>query len=598
MEKCEGLASIASVDFKTVDIADLTSLQLTNKLYMEGLAVHPKRTVMEEALRKFLDRQKPPPPSTTANAARKVLDIRGFNLKGTENELEKRLEFYNDGKYATDYDAMEMKQLLDTADLFGIEGVDFSTPRSTVINALRAHVPGRKRKPDIDLSKTTNEEGPAKKTAREEELELQLTIFQSKWQEELSNIRRDADEKNKGSGGGSEGGAKGTAPPSDPMTVVMQSLQHIMERQATKGGTTANEEPSSKDGKKIVAFLNGLTPADVKLGYENDPETMGHRLRRALHFDFDDSLDPGVIAFGSQVQTLRTAIVQKVMSDMSYHQGKRQFSNFVIYLLKHIGNMEEKTVPGSKEKRVVQMTDFVAADDKMETELDAYCATWNLGDIMKIKQMRLMISTALGSHLSQQSIKSMNKKEEFDNAMRQRYTGNIEFQQSNDGRGDSGSSNYIKTEMGATGGGSSMRGTSQGAGRDNREVSFQVTSSAKGPGELGPGSRVLGKTCPNSVEIIGKDTPGAVAKFGKCNACGETNQHFSSHEAWECPKEFAKKEHGRTLPGFDKNGERVPSQWNKDSIEKAVKVQWLNMQKMGFFTVNPYKDGRQCPHFG
>ena len=108
-------------------------------------------------------------------------------MKGTENELEKRLEFYNDGKYSTDYDGMEMKELLDTADLFGIEGVDFSTPRSAVINAVRSHVPGRKRKPDIDLSKSTNEEGPPKKTAREEELELQLTIFQSKWEEEDSS---------------------------------------------------------------------------------------------------------------------------------------------------------------------------------------------------------------------------------------------------------------------------------------------------------------------------------------------------------------------------------------------------------------------------
>ena len=146
-----------------------------------------------------------------------------------------------------------------------------------------------------------------------------------------------------------------------------------------------------------------------------------------------------------------------------------------------------------------------------------------------------------------------------------------------------------------------MRGTNQGGGRDSREVTFHVASQgAVTNGELGPGSRVLGKTCPNSVAIIGKDTPGAIAKFGKCSACGETNQNYSSHEPWECPKEFAKNSlsNGRTLPGFDKNGERVPSQWNKDSIEKAVKVQWLNMQKMGFFTVNPYKDGRQCPHFG
>ena len=102
----------------------------------------------------------------------------------------------------------------------------------------------------------------------------------------------------------------------------MQSLQLLVDKQATKGGTAANEEPSSKDGKKIVTYLNTLAPADVKFGYDNDPETMGHRVRRGLHYDYDDSVDPGVIAFGSQVKTLRTAIVQKVMLGYVVSPGK------------------------------------------------------------------------------------------------------------------------------------------------------------------------------------------------------------------------------------------------------------------------------------
>ena len=86
----------------------------------------------------------------TALAGRCVLDLRGYNLSGTEDELKKRLELYNDGKILTDYDNMEKKELFDIIDLFSIEGMDIeTTERSVVLHAVRTHIlPGnKKRKP-------------------------------------------------------------------------------------------------------------------------------------------------------------------------------------------------------------------------------------------------------------------------------------------------------------------------------------------------------------------------------------------------------------------------------------------------------------------
>ena len=97
------------------------------------------------------------------------------------------------------------------------------------------------------------------------------------------------------------------------------------------------------------------------------------------------------------------------------------------------------------------MQEYFIADEKMEAKMGVFCTTWMTGDLLKIKQIRLMISTALGSMLSQQSFKLMNKKEDWDNVMQARYRGSIEQKPYYDVIGESSTSCSIKTEVGGAG---------------------------------------------------------------------------------------------------------------------------------------------------
>ena len=86
---------------------------------------------------------------------------------------------------------------------------------------------------------------------------------------------------------------------------------------------------------------------------------------------------------------------------------------------------------------------------------------------------------------------------------------------------------------------------------------------------------------PNAQSVIGLDTGGSVAVTATCDDCG------GKHRLFECPRKFARDNPGKTMPGFDANGTRIPASWNGDNITPATKQQWLRMQGLGFFTLPP-----------
>ncbi len=95
------------------------------------------------------------------------------------------------------------------------------------------------------------------------------------------------------------------------------------------------------------------------------------------------------------------------------------------------------------------------------------------------------------------------------------------------------------------------------------------------------GPRLVGQHMPQAQDILGTDVPGTLPFSSACNECG------GKHRPFECPKLFAKEHPGKTMPGFDANGNRIPSAWSGDKITAATRQQWLRMQTLGFFTQPP-----------
>ena len=88
---------------------------------------------------------------------------------------------------------------------------------------------------------------------------------------------------------------------------------------------------------------------------------------------------------------------------------------------------------------------------------------------------------------------------------------------------------------------------------------------------------IVGVDTPSAASIIGKNTPGAVAKSCICAHCDERG-----HSSHECPALFAVI-YGKCMPGFRCDGSREPVAWQEDRITPETAQQWLRMQHDGFF---------------
>ena len=108
--------------------------------------------------------------------------------------------------------------------------------------------------------------------------------------------------------------------------------------------------------------------------------------------------------------------------------------------------------------------------------------------------------------------------------------------------------------------------------------------------------RQCGKHCPNSAEIIGESTPGAVIKRNTRCSCGS-----HQHEPFECYAQWFSK-FRRPLPGFiQQDGKWVhdPAMWNGNNITPALARIWLAVIASGKCTESPYSSSsrRQAPDF-
>jgi hypothetical protein len=95
---------------------------------------------------------------------------------------------------------------------------------------------------------------------------------------------------------------------------------------------------------------------------------------------------------------------------------------------------------------------------------------------------------------------------------------------------------------------------------------------------------------PIATSIIGLTTDGAIPCDRVCGDCGKGGTTATGHRKFECPKRFAIEHPGRTMPGFDKDGERVAYSWDGNDINPGTKTQWQRMISQGYFTQPPFRN--------
>eukprot|EP00961_Rhodomonas_salina_P036078 485004-Rhodomonas_salina.1 len=80
-------------------------------------------------------------------------------------------------------------------------------------------------------------------------------------------------------------------------------------------------------------------------------------------------------------------------------------------------------------------------------------------------------------------------------------------------------------------------------------------------------AKTVGLAAPSSADVIGVNTAGhSSAPHGPCEVSGCQGKH----PRHDCPKLFAETYPGRTMPGFDEKGARVPASWKGNDITGAT----------------------------
>ena len=96
-----------------------------------------------------------------------------------------------------------------------------------------------------------------------------------------------------------------------------------------------------------------------------------------------------------------------------------------------------------------------------------------------------------------------------------------------------------------------------------------TTGGGSGPGTRGAGGMTVGVHFPVSKQIVGAHI-GIDGPTKNCWGCSK-----AGHYRGECPEEYGKLGMGKALPGFDRDGVKIPGAWNGDEPRKKTFVAWV-----------------------
>ena len=113
-------------------------------------------------------------------------------------------------------------------------------------------------------------------------------------------------------------------------------------------------------------------------------------------------------------------------------------------------------------------------------------------------------------------------------------------------------------------------GSSHGTPPAARGAGIGGTASGRiGPGTRGGGGLLVGMHFPASKQIVGTHI-GINGPVKNCWACSKVG-HFRG----ECPGEYGKLGLGQALPGWDRDGAKIPGAWNGDEPRRKTFVAWV-----------------------
>jgi hypothetical protein len=344
------------------------------------------------------------------------------------------------------------------------------------------------------------------------------------------------------------------------------------------GGTTA-------DNTAMAAKLERTHPAMVDpRKHSSDPHKYGLLIKRMIVVDYKEA---GITAITwkrscKQQAAVIHGLVHAGTSSSDYNEGEALFVTFVNECIT-LAVEYDKDAAKYATLRTRQLGWWNESFNDMKTALRESSRYMKSPAIAFRLQMDDIISTALDVGMSNAQIKNLQTTFK----LRTGFGGGFNSDPDDDDDLHRGGASRPRSFMAAPPQGS-RRGQASPVDRNDRKGQRDKRENLRHVHDAG---KATGERMPIAAAIIGASTHGAQVIDKECAECGITG-----HRKFECPRKFYAEWPGRGMPGFSRDGSRVPSSWDGDDITAATKKQWLRMISLGFFTQPPYrKDPARMP---
>ena len=365
-------------------------------------------------------------------------------------------------------------------------------------------------------------------------------------------------------------------PPDNPM-VGFQAMAASIASAITDGMAAANDSSSSS---ALSAKIDRTHPALIDpRKHGNDAHKFGLLLKRMIEIDYSSAGLAGIAwkhsfkAKSLEIQNL----VHAESSQSSYIEGESEFIALINQCL-GLAIEHDKNAASYATLRTRQLAWWFDAFNTIKQDLRHSTRFWKTSSQTFRLQMEDLICTALGLGFSAAQLRSMKTTLK----LRSDFHGG-------DSDDDAPRSSRLPSSFASP---TSL--TSPPLRPRPRDTEFDSSDPAikrqrTTPPNSDPAKKFTGTRMAISKSIVGASTQGAKDCDFTCEVCGVGGTVETGHRKFECPKLFGTEHPGRSMPGFSKTGERVPSAWDGPNITAATKSQWVRLQSLGFFSQPPFR---------
>eukprot|EP00961_Rhodomonas_salina_P269430 3640283-Rhodomonas_salina.3 len=338
--------------------------------------------------------------------------------------------------------------------------------------------------------------------------------------------------------------------------IVATAVDKVMTARATRS-TVATTDGLTDPGATEKHRLKNVKSVDVVPKFTSGAQQFGATIAKAAFDWIDPQRDWFMSVYNDSIEQKKTEVLETLATEP--HQGENMFVMLVNDQIQR-ASMDTLATADDQQKQMQQQLVFNQEWIRFRKKAQGMTAHWSESGNAYTMQVELCIREALDMQMPLAEMAMLQKHNKFQSGF------------------ENGSSAVPQH-------------TPPLPTTPRKDVAICGGLQKGGPQ---PSQTPNSFPCPNAASLIGASTGGAINK-AKVTCTFRPCPEKKGHHSTECP---AAANPGRTMPGFDLQGERKPESWDGNNITDETRIQWAKMQRHSVFVKSQHLDCKTLPEFG